>query len=161
MSVEPGTFAALFGVLYVGHQVADHWIQTTPQASTKKHPGNAGRLGCGMHVTTYTATLVAFLLAGSWVFGLALNPAATVVGMAVTTVTHYLIDRGQNLVKAAALIGKDVFYRFGQPREGYSSLDRRRYDDNPTLGTGAYALDQSAHLFFLAVTAAIIAGGAA
>jgi hypothetical protein len=41
------------------------------------------------------------------------------------------------------------FWTLGAPRP-----DR---DDNPSLGTGAYALDQSFHYFFLFYTALIIA----
>ena len=151
--VAPGTFAAIFAVLYVAHQVADHWVQTSPQACGKKQPGWSGRLACGRHVATYTATLTVFLLAATWVFGLSLNLPATASGMAVTAVTHYLLDRSQNLARLAKAVGLAGFFRLGLPRPGH--------DDNPGLGTGAYALDQSAHLVFLAVTAAIIAGGAA
>src|ERR1043165_3320300 len=151
--VAPGTVAAIFAVLYVAHQVADHWVQTSPQACGKKQPGWAGRLACGKHVATYTATLSLVLLAAAWVFGLSLDLAATVAGLAVTAVTHYLLDRSQNLARLASLLGLAGFFRLGLPREGR--------DDNPGLGSGAYALDQSAHLLFLAVTAAIIAGGAA
>ena len=45
--------------------------------------------------------------------------------------------------------GKADFYRLGAPRDGR--------DDNPSLGTGAYALDQSWHYLWLFVAALIIA----
>jgi hypothetical protein len=45
--------------------------------------------------------------------------------------------------------GRESFARFGAPREGR--------DDNPVLGTGAYALDQSWHLGWAAVAAWVTA----
>jgi hypothetical protein len=45
--------------------------------------------------------------------------------------------------------GKGEFYRLGAPRAGR--------DDNPHIGTGAYALDQSFHHLWLLVAALVIA----
>jgi hypothetical protein len=52
----------------------------------------------------------------------------------------------------AALIGprKHAFWRLGAPRPGR--------DDNPVLGTGAYALDQAWHTGWLFIAALIIGG---
>jgi len=36
-------------------------------------------------------------------------------------------------------------------------VPRPHRDDNPTLGTGAYALDQSFHIFWLIIAALLIA----
>lgn len=84
MNLDPGVFAAILGLLYVGHHVGDHWVQTHPQACAKKHDGWPGHLACARHVATYTATLTVLLLAGVWMFGLSLDLAATIGGMAVT-----------------------------------------------------------------------------
>jgi hypothetical protein len=70
-------------------------------------------------------------------------------GQLVSAVTHYWADLGSTLARLAALVGKDEFYRFGTPRPGR--------DDNSTLGTGAYALDQAWHWLCLAVAAALTA----
>jgi hypothetical protein len=53
---------------------------------------------------------------------------------------------------ATIVPGKGEFYRLGAPRRGR--------DDNPTLGTGAYALDQAWHVGWLFISALIITGGA-
>jgi hypothetical protein len=45
------------------------------------------------------------------------------------------------------MVDKAEFYRLGAPREGR--------EDNPSLGTGAYALDQSFHYLWLLIAAAI------
>jgi hypothetical protein len=156
------TFAAVFAALYAAHQVGDHWPSTHHGAVRKGmrrteaieaglHP-HAGPRACAAHVATYTATGVIFLAALVWRTGLELNAARTAAALLVSALTHYWADRRYTLrwlCDRLSCIGKDRFYRLGQPRDGH--------DDNPTLGTGAYALDQSFHilwLFFAALLAA-------
>ena len=143
------TFAAVFAALFVAHQVADHWVQTDHQARTKGAPGWPGRLACAAHVTTYTATALLALLALSAALGLALDPGRVAAGMALSAVTHYLADRRTPLAALAALVRADGFYALGKPRPGR--------DDNPCIGTGAYALDQSLHYLVLFAAALVIA----
>ncbi|MFB6397965.1 DUF3307 domain-containing protein [Polymorphospora lycopeni] len=143
------TFAAVFAALYVAHQVADHWVQTQHQADCKGRPGWPGRLACAAHVTTYTLTAGLALLAVMAATGLRLDVGPVAVGLAVSSVSHYIADRRTPLRKLAELLGSARFYALGTPRPGR--------DDNPSLGTGAYALDQSFHLFFLFAAALIIA----
>ena len=50
----------------------------------------------------------------------------------------HVADRRTPLRRFAEATGLGEFYALGQPREGR--------DDNPSLGTGAYALDQSWHV---------------
>jgi len=83
------------------------------------------------------------------VLGLLLSPGQVAAGLAVSAVTHYIADRRTPLRKLAELIGSGGFYALGCPRPGR--------DDNPSLGTGSYALDQSFHYLFLFVAALIIA----
>ncbi|NUT23810.1 MAG: DUF3307 domain-containing protein [Hamadaea sp.] len=141
-------FAAVFAALYAAHQVADHWIQTQYQADRKGQPGRAGRIACAAHVTTYIATAVLALLAMAHYTGLTLHLPATVAGLTVSALTHYFADRRTPLAKLARLTGCDRFYRLGTPRPGH--------DDNPSLGTGAYALDQSWHIGWLFITALVV-----
>ncbi|GGN64850.1 hypothetical protein GCM10012285_67230 [Streptomyces kronopolitis] len=54
-----------------------------------------------------------------------------------------------NLPILAKVTGKAEFYRLGAPRADH--------DDNPHIGTGAYALDQSFHHLWLLVAALVIA----
>lgn len=142
-------FAAVFAALFVAHQVADHWIQTQHQADTKGRPGRAGRLACVAHVASYTATAAVALAALALGADVALHPGATVAGLTVSAVTHYIADRRTPLKRLAELTGSARFYALGAPRPGR--------DDNPSLGTGAFALDQSLHYLFLFVAALIIA----
>ena len=145
---QPGAFAAVFAALYVAHQVADHWVQTDHQAAHKGDPGWPGRLSCAAHVTTYTLTglfCLTWLMAAT---GLRVDSAHLIAGLLISGVSHYVADRRTPLRNLAALFGASRFYALGAPRPGR--------DDNPTLG-GAYALDQSFHMFFLFAAALMIA----
>jgi hypothetical protein len=140
---------ALSAALFAAHQVADHWVQTQHQADTKGHPGWAGRLACAAHVATYTATaalaLALLALATDWTP----SPLWVAAGLAVSALTHYLADRRTPLRRLAKWTGAQRFYALGAPRPGR--------DDNPSLGTGAYALDQSWHIGWLFIAALLIA----
>jgi hypothetical protein len=143
------SFAVLLPGLLVAHNVADHWVQTTRQATDKSLPGWPGRRACARHVITYTATTAgtAGLL---WLaFGLPITPLGFVAGQVVSAVTHYWADRRFTLARLCLRLGKDQFYRLGLPRSGR--------DDNPNLGTGAYALDQSWHWAWLGIAAFLTA----
>nr|WP_042182843.1 DUF3307 domain-containing protein [Kibdelosporangium sp. MJ126-NF4]CEL15083.1 hypothetical protein [Kibdelosporangium sp. MJ126-NF4]CTQ93323.1 hypothetical protein [Kibdelosporangium sp. MJ126-NF4] len=140
-------FAVLLPGLLVAHNVADHWAQTSNQAISKALPGWAGRRACAAHVAVYTA-FTAFVTAGlCLLFALPVSTLGFLAGQAVSAVTHYWADRRVTLARLAALVGKSEFYRLGSPRPGR--------DDNPTLGTGAYALDQAWHWWWLAVAAVV------
>jgi hypothetical protein len=142
-------FGAAFAALYVAHQVADHWVQTDRQAAAKGAADWRGRVACTAHVVTYTATAVVTLAVVVGVLGLPVAPWRVGLGLAVSGVTHWLIDRRWPLVWLADHTGSRAFVRMGKPRDNH--------DDNACLGTGAYALDQSAHTLFLFVAALIIA----
>lgn len=143
------TFAAAGFGLLTAHTVADHWAQTHHQAMTKGLHGRAGRIACATHVATYTA-ITASTVGLLWiVFSLPITPVGFVAGQAVSAVTHYWADRRFTLAALCDRLGKGDFYRLGVPRAGR--------DDNLTLGTGAYALDQSWHWFWLGVAAFITA----
>lgn len=143
------TFAAVLPALLVAHNVADHWAQTSHQAATKGHAGHAGRVACAAHVLSYTA-VTAMVVGLLWVvLDLSITPAGFVAGQAVSAITHYWADRRFTLAGLAARLGKTEFYRLGAPRA--------ERDDNPSLGTGAYALDQSWHWFWLLVAALLTA----
>lgn len=72
--------------------------------------------------------------------------AGFVVGQLVSAVTHYVAARRRPLAALAARLGKARFWALGAPRPGHS--------DNPSLGTGAYVLDQSWHHGWLLIAAA-------
>lgn len=143
------TFACVFVVLYVAHLVGDHWIQTDRQARAKGLPGWTGRRACALHVATLTATKVLLLAAVIVLLNLDVSAAGTVVGLGMDAVSHYWADRRFTLRRLCRATGKLGFYELGMPRESH--------DDNPSLGTGAYALDQSWHVGWLFVAALVIA----
>lgn len=156
------TFAAVFGALYAAHMVGDHWPSTHHGAMRKGmrrrdavaaglHP-HTGPRACAAHVATYTATGALFLALLVWRTGLPLDPWRMPAALLVSAITHYWADRRYTLAwlcRQLAFIGKDRFYTLGAPRPGR--------DDNPTLGTGAYALDQSFHILWLFIAALIAA----
>ncbi|MFJ9709265.1 transcriptional regulator [Streptomyces sp. NPDC101234] len=147
--MDAATFAAVFIALYVAHSVGDHWVQTSHQSAHKGRPGWIGRLADARHVATLTATKVAVLLSVAWLLDLRLSVLGTVAGLGIDAVTHWWADRRSTLAWLAKVTGKGEFYRLGAPRAGH--------DDNPHIGTGAYALDQSFHHLWLLVAALIIA----
>lgn len=143
------TFACVGLGLLVAHQVADHWVQTSHQAARKGLPGWPGRIACATHVATYTATTAA-MVGFLWVvLDLDISPLGFVAGQLMSAVTHYWADRRFTLAGLCDRLGKGGFYRLGVSRPGR--------DDNPSLGTGAYALDQSWHWFWLGVAALVTA----
>ncbi len=147
-ATELEVIGALFVALYAAHQVGDHWVQTEHQATTKGQPGWTGRWACAAHVTTYTLTAVLALAALAAVCDL--TPTwSWAGGLAVSAVTHYIADRRTPLRRLAGLAGHTEFFTFGAPRPGR--------DDNPGLGTGAYAMDQSWHTGWLFVAALVMA----
>lgn len=144
-----GTFAGVAVGLLIAHQVADHWLQTEWQAATKGQRGTAGRLACAAHVVSYTAVTACTVLALRWAFALDITWLGFAAGQLVSAVTHYWADRRTTLARLAVLAGLAPFHALGAPREGR--------DDNPSLGTGAYALDQSWHWGWLGVAAFLTA----
>jgi hypothetical protein len=141
------SFAAVAVSFYAAHHVGDQWVQTHHQAMHKGLPGWRGRLPCLRHVYTYTLTTLAFVTGVTTLLGLTVTPWGLLAGQALSAVTHYWADRRSTLGRLADTIGKGEYYRLGSPREGH--------DDNPSIGTGAYALDQSWHIAWLAVAALI------
>ncbi len=155
MPASAATFAAVFAVLHVAHSVGDHWIQTSAQAAAKGRPGWAGRLADTRHVATLTATKAALLAPAALVLHLHLAWSGLVAGFAVDAASHWWADRRSTLAALARRAGLSDFYDLGTPAHpaapataagGYA----------PTLGTGAYALDQSWHHLWLLIAAVLI-----
>lgn len=143
-------FVAAFCALYAAHQVGDHWVQTDRQAAMKGHPGWQGRAACALHVATYTLTGAAALAATALVVGADFSLPAVAAGLGVSAVTHYIADRREPLRRLAVATGHPRFVTLGLPRPGR--------DDNPSLGTGMYALDQAWHVGWMFVASLVIGG---
>jgi len=137
MNAALSRFLLVATALGAAHEVADHWVQTHDQASTKGAPGAAGRRACAAHVATYTATGAAAVLLASRRLGLRLAPASLAAGLALNAVTHYAADRRAPLHRLAVALGKAGYLE--QP-------------------TGPFHLDQSWHYGWIFLSALLAAG---
>ena len=149
-------FAAVFAALYVAHEVGDHWVQTHHQACAKGGPGWAGRLACGRHVGTLTLTKVVVLVPVALVLGLQVTVLGVVLGLGVDAVSHYWADRRSTLARFAGAIRKGEYYALGtsaHPAHPVTATGAPAVH----VGTGAFHLDQSWHMFWLLVAALLIA----
>ena len=163
------TFAAVAVALVVAHQVADHWVQSSHQAAHKGKPGWEGRLACLEHVASYTLVTTLATLAVWLLLDLPLTLPGVALGQAISAVTHYWADRRTTLQRLAERLRLGGFYRLGSPRPALVAVvdqdGNPAYDadgqpvvipvDGGTLGTGAYALDQSWHWLWLGVAALV------
>lgn len=149
MNAAAGTAAVVFCALYAAHAVGDHWVQTEHQAATKGARSWAGRIACTAHVLTLTLTQLAALVAVVLVLGVELSGWQVAAGLAVNAISHWWADRRATLAALATAVGHGPFYGLGAPRAGR--------DDNPSLGTGAYAMDQSWHIGWLFVSTLVVA----
>ena len=144
----------VFAALLAAHQVGDHWVQTSTQSAVKGKPGWPGRRACAAHVATLTAAKIA-ALAGLHLAGYRVRAGRAAAALAADAVAHYLADRRSldppaGLAALAFRLDRGGFWMFGLPRPGH--------DDNPSLGSGAYALDQAFHLGCLWIAAMATAG---
>lgn len=162
-------FAAVAVALYAAHHVGDYWVQTDHQAQHKGQAGHEGRINCMWHVLSYVATQYVFLLVVMLTVGARMSVLGMGAALAVSGVTHYLADRREHGIMfwlARRLPGKARFLALGAPRPSLTALALSSADpeykdevplDNPSLGTGAWALDQSWHIFWGVFVAAILA----
>lgn len=157
--------AGLIGLaLYVGHHVGDYWVQTDHQAKHKGDAGGPGALACGTHVATYILTQAA-CLALTLLVGVRFSLLGAVVALAVSAGTHYLADRRERGIMfwlARRLPGKAAFLDLGKPRLAWTRVDEAGQVvplDNPTLGTGVWALDQAWHIFWGVFVATLVVVG--
>ena len=171
------TLAVVFTALYVAHGLGDVWVQRHADALAKGAANRHGQIACAWHVTTYTATTTAVVLA---VLILPLGATATwhgvVAGQMFSAATHYAIARRWTLAWLADRVGKRAFHDLGQPRTGYTVMASHTVPvpgrsgdvkakgetvmvplDQPTMGTGAYSLDQALHITALFVAALLTA----
>lgn len=120
-------FPALYAAMRAGAALGDFWAQTEHQATTKAAAGTAGRRACATHAAVYTACQAAGVLAANHLLDLRIRPARLAALLAVSGLTHHVIDRRTPLKRLAGLCRKTGFY-----------------DLAPPLG-GAFHLDQAAH----------------
>jgi hypothetical protein len=164
LAVTAGTGLAL----YVGHHVGDYWVQTDHQAKHKGDAGSEGALQCALHVLSYLMTQVVTLFILSVVTGVKISVLGITLALLVSGGTHYLADRrehGLMVWLARRLPSTADFLKLGVPRP--LTIYAAQVDgtprgpdplDNPSLGTGAWALDQSWHIFWGVFVPALILG---
>jgi hypothetical protein len=147
-----GVFAVVSAAMYAAQAVGDHWVQTEAQAAAKGLPGWAGRWACARHVATLSLVKIGAIALAVAVTGVQPDGNAVAAALVTDAVSHYWADRRVTLRGLARRLGHGQFWMLGAPREGH--------DDNATLGTGAYALDQSWHAGWLFISALIASVGA-
>lgn len=106
MSTPRIGIGSVFAALYAAHQVGDHHVQRDCDAQAKGLPGRAGQLACLRHVTSYTATAAVALAATHAATGVRPRLGRTLAGLALSAVSHYVIDRREPLRRFAAATGQ-------------------------------------------------------
>ncbi|MCX4682608.1 transcriptional regulator [Streptomyces sp. NBC_01433] len=163
------TFAAVFVTLWVAHTVGDHWLQTAVQSAQKgqhdRNPGESsrvGRLACTRHLIGLTLTKALLLALSAIVLDLSLTVAGVAIGLGLDAASHWWADRRSSLAwlagvaESVGITGKTEFYNLGTGAHPFHPVTA---EGKPAghIGTGAYALDQAFHAFFLFLAALIIA----
>lgn len=153
-------FAVTFAALFAAHQFGDHWVQRHGEALAKGAVGRPGRSACLSHVGALTATKAGFLALAMLATGIRPTGYAISAAVVLDAASHYWADRaaahgskGRTKVTLEALadrMGKTEFWNLGK-----SAVDATGRPA-PSLGTGAYALDQSFHVAMLFVAALIM-----
>ncbi|GAA3153493.1 hypothetical protein GCM10010449_84070 [Streptomyces rectiviolaceus] len=149
MSNRTAQFAAVYAVLTASHEVADYWVQQDKDAVAKGRPGMEGRMACARHVASYTATQALALAAADRRLGLGLDWRRAATGLAVSAVTHYVADRSAGRWQE-------------QGTSTWMVRLARRCGHAPWLAKDSGAgplMDQAWHKGWIAVAAAVAAGG--
>lgn len=142
-------FAAVYAALTASHEVADYWVQVDADAVAKGRHGHEGRTACARHVASYTATQALALVAADRGLGLRLGWRRTAAALAMSAVTHYIADRSGGRWREEGPSTRLV--RFAR-RTGHAGWLERDPGAGPLL-------DQAWHRGWIAVAAAVAAGG--
>ena len=86
-------FVVALVVFNVAHQLGDHVLQTDHQAAGKAEPGWVGVRAMAGHLLTYHLAAAALLVGTFAVLGLPLTVTGLLAGLALSAVTHGLLDR--------------------------------------------------------------------
>lgn len=150
MTTRAAQFAAVYAVLTASHEVADYWVQQDKDAVAKGGHGREGRVACARHVASYAATQTVALLAADRGLRLGLSWRSAAAGMAVSAVTDYVADRSGGRWREEG--PSTSLVRFAR-RTGHTGWLQRDPGAGPLL-------DQAWHKGWIAVAAAVAAGGA-
>jgi hypothetical protein len=143
-----------FIALFAAHQVGDHWYgQTHYEALNKGGTGEAsreGRLCAFRHALKLYMHKAVFLAIVAQAADIHFPIWQFVLAMFIDVTSHYLIDRRWTLQWIAEHTGKGEFYHLGE--DTVKADGTRAYH----IGTGAYAMDQAAHMLFIFICALIL-----
>lgn len=150
MTSPAARFAALYAALTAAHEVGDYWVQQDADAVAKGAPDRTGALACARHVATYTATQALAVAATNRGLGLRLSWRRAAAGLALSAATHYIADRCAG--------------HWSEPGHGAPALVRFAHaaGHSPWLRNDRQAgplMDQAWHKGWIAVAAAVAAGG--
>lgn len=140
---------AAYAALTASHEVADYWGQRDAEAVAKGGHGAEGRAACARHVASYTATQALALLAADRVLRLDLDWRRAAAGLAVSAVTHYVVDRSGGRWREDGPSTRLV--RFARATGHTKWLER-----DPGAGP---LMDQAWHKGWIAVAAVVSGGG--
>lgn len=143
-------FAAAYAVLTAAHEVGDFWVQRDAEAAAKGGHGPEGRAACARHVSSYVATQAVALLAADRALHLGLNWRRAGLALAVSAGTHYIADRSAGRWREEG--PSTALVRLAR-RTGHAKWLARDPGAGPLL-------DQAWHRGWIAVAAAVAAGGA-
>lgn len=132
-------FAAVSTVRSAAHQLADYWVQTDHQATTKGKDGIDGCAACAAHVLSYSIVSASAVAIAGTAFGLELSVRGVILGELVSAITHYAADRREHgvLFNIARKLGKGGFL----DRGGAPLLDQAWHHVANTLASATTALD--------------------
>lgn len=139
-------FAEVAIALYAAHHVGDYWVQTDHQAAHKGEAGDHGRQACLLHVLSYVLTQYLFLVALYLVTGVDPSVIGLAAALAISGVTHYMADRREH----------GLMFKLARAVPGRAKL--LAYGGQHGFG-GAWALDQSWHIFWGVFVAALVTAG--
>lgn len=178
---DPGAASLLILARLAAHHIADRWVQRDCEARGKgihghhlvhratgesTSPTNGtdsssaitasayGRRRCAQHVGSYTGTELAATLLTAAAFRVPLSTRGVLVGQAISTGTHYVIDRRRPL---RLLAGSPVLAARRLPVRSRLRRFVVSLSGLPYYRINAEALDQSAHLAFVTLGGAVTA----
>lgn len=180
MTSRAAKFAAVGVGRFAAHWVGDHLTgQTDKMANHKCDPGPEGTKACLAHVALYSLGSAATVLVLNKTLQLGLSWKGIVLGEAVSAFSHYYADRDrERFAQLVARTGSPAFPALGKPRSNIAAFVKARDGerlpvevvtvgengsetpapfDNPSLGTGGYATDQSWHIGWTAFAAWVTA----
>lgn len=139
-----------------GHYVGDHWVQTNFQACEKAldRPGCRKLIAlfaCAKHVLGWSTTVAVCIAGASWWLGLPIRPAWFAAGMAINAITHFVADLRTPLIWLGRKLGRGGYIDHVQVHRG-------KVVERTGPGTALFHLDQSWHIFWLAVSSLVMAG---